>query len=134
MAENKGIILNDIYLSSSTFNRPKVYSAEDEQKLELTINIQKEIKGNQLVSTLNVSIILNAVADKQTIGTTEMTGIFSFTNESPIEVEVFAQINAPAILYPFVREHFASISAKANMRRILLPTINFVVLSEQQKK
>lgn len=47
--------------------------------------------------------------------------------------EDFANINAPAMIYPFIRETIASITAKALVGNILIPPVNFVKLYEDRK-
>ena len=57
------------------------------------------------------------------------------TNEGDFEnkLERFANINAAAIIFPFVRENAATISAKAGMSPIMIPVTNFVKLYEDKK-
>ena len=50
------------------------------------------------------------------------------------KLERFANINAAAIIFPFIRENAATISAKAGMSPIMIPVTNFVKLYEDKKK
>ena len=50
------------------------------------------------------------------------------------KLERFANINAAAIIFPFIRENAATISAKAGMAPIMIPVTNFVKLYEDKKK
>ncbi|MDI6798319.1 MAG: protein-export chaperone SecB [Desulfatibacillaceae bacterium] len=57
----------------------------------------------------------------------------SFALDEPMaknDLERLASINCPAILWPFVRQHLADLTAKAGFSPLLLPVINFVTLSQ----
>ena len=56
----------------------------------------------------------------------KMVGIFTVPTESELPIDVFTNVNAPAIIFPFLREHLASISAKSGISPIMLQPINFV--------
>lgn len=45
----------------------------------------------------------------------------------------FAQVNAPAIAYPFLRSFISTITLNAGYHIVLLPTVNFVKLYEDKK-
>jgi preprotein translocase subunit SecB len=46
----------------------------------------------------------------------------------------FAEINCPAILFPFIRECIADITRRAGFNPLLLPAVNFVELARRQKE
>ncbi len=46
----------------------------------------------------------------------------------------FAKISAPAIGFPYVRAYVSTISIQSGIPAIILPSINFVQLVEQQEK
>ena len=62
-----------------------------------------------------------------------MVGIFECPTETDVQlsIENFSKVNAPAIIFPFVREHLASVSMKAGINPILLPAVNFVKLANK---
>lgn len=49
------------------------------------------------------------------------------------QVDTFANINAPAIIFPFVRETIASLTAKGMLGAILVQPVNFVKLYQEHK-
>lgn len=57
----------------------------------------------------------------------EMVGIFEKTGESKLSEDTFKNINAPAIIYPFIREHVSSLTLKAGIGNVLLPSVNFKI-------
>lgn len=47
-------------------------------------------------------------------------------------IDRFSNINAAAIIYPFVRENAATISSKAGMTPFLVPVMNFIKMYEDK--
>jgi preprotein translocase subunit SecB len=66
----------------------------------------------------------------------KMAANFEIIGQPELETEKFGAVNAPSIIFPFLREHFASLTAKAGVNTVLLPPVNFVALHEagQNKK
>jgi preprotein translocase subunit SecB len=54
-----------------------------------------------------------------------MIGAFEKYGEPALTDDKFKAVNAPAIIYPFIREHLYSLCLKAGLANVLLPTINF---------
>lgn len=55
-----------------------------------------------------------------------MKGGFLGTEDIPQDVfEKFSTVNAPAIMYPFIRSIITNYTAQANIPPVILPTINF---------
>lgn len=133
-ASNTEIHLKDIYLSSSSFQRPKNYLGEGEDKLSISIKTAKDdLPNRQLMTTLSVKVALNKGEIKEEFAAIEMQAIFEYGEQFAIPLETFAHVNAAAIIYPFIREHLANLAMKANMNRILLPPFNFVAFHERNK-
>ena len=63
-----------------------------------------------------------------------MGGAFKYEGEPNPPLNVFGEINGPAILFPFVREQLANLTMKAGLNTVLLPPVNFVKLAEERKK
>ncbi len=57
----------------------------------------------------------------------KMLGIFEKIGEPALNHDAFTKINAPAIIYPFMREHLHNICLKAGIVNVLLPTVNFKI-------
>lgn len=132
--ENKNSFkLQHVLLFESFFKRlPQINISEPTFSSDISINIDTNVNDN----ILSISLTLNyrAGIDKETNeieAKVLMMGIFECPTETDnqLSVETFSKINAPAILFPFVREHLASVSMKAGMNPILLPPVNFVKLA-----
>lgn len=52
-------------------------------------------------------------------------GVFEKIGEPTLAEDTFKQINAPAIIYPFVREHVCNLALKAGITNLFLPPVNF---------
>ena len=72
--------------------------------------------------------------NKEIDSSMKISGEFECIGSEGLSIENFAKINAPAIIFPFIRENLASISMKAGIPTILLPPINFVKLAESNQK
>ena len=58
-------------------------------------------------------------------------GVFCEDEEKPnMAIEEFMKVNAPAQIYPFVREFLASLSTRSDMPPLILPPINMAALME----
>ena len=57
--------------------------------------------------------------------TIKMIGVFEKYGEPVLPDDKFKAINAPAIIYPFIREHLHNLCLKAGIANVLLPTVNF---------
>lgn len=130
--ENKSNIeLKSLFLLNTEFKRPLDFNSKDE-KISLGISIKDKRSGNILTVFLGIQVFMENQPDF--LANVEMAGIFEYdSNNIPIAIDDFAKINGPAILFPFIREHLATLSAKANMNRILLPPLNFVALAKESK-
>ena len=49
------------------------------------------------------------------------------------QIEPFAKVNCPAILFPFLRECIADITRRAGLNPLILPAVNFVELAKKQE-
>lgn len=76
--------------------------------VQVTVKITGSVEGKEVISILVTT-----------------TGIFKRHGESALDEETFKNVNAPAIIYPFVREHIATVAVKSGIGSLLLPPINF---------
>jgi preprotein translocase subunit SecB len=47
--------------------------------------------------------------------------------------EEFTSINAPALIFPYIREHITAITQKAGIKPIIIQPINFVALAKERE-
>jgi preprotein translocase subunit SecB len=111
-SRNSSIDLKDFTISPEFAISHEAHKTTPENKFGVTLTLDYKGKQNGVV----------ICAAKIT-----MLGIFEKTGEPPISENGFKQINAPAIIYPFIREHLHNICLKAGIANVLLPTVNFKI-------
>lgn len=109
-SRNSSIISKDYTISPELNISHEAHETTHENKFGVTLTL--DYKGRQ-----NDVVICSAKI--------KMLGVFEKTGEPAIAEDGFKQINAPAIIYPFIREHLHNICLKAGIANVLLPTINF---------
>lgn len=60
-----------------------------------------------------------------------VSGLFEQQTVNSLAMKDFANINAPSILFPYLREHLAILSLKAGIDVILLEPVNFIALASE---
>ena len=135
MKKNAFKLLNIILIESSFKREPQIDF--DNKKLHNNINIDVQ-NSTANSNILYVTVIMDfdtSIDNKKFISSKiKMLGVFEFGDQLTISLENFANINAPAIIFPFIREHLSNVSMKAGIQPILLPPINFVELAKDKKK
>ena len=128
--------LISITLTESYLKREEKVILEQEGGTPFEINVGFQIDENTLFSVVTLSI---SESDKNNSSGIKvkitMVGAFEIDDNSQFPINQFANINAPAIIFPFIREHLASLTMKAGISPpILLPPINFVKMAEEQNR
>jgi preprotein translocase subunit SecB len=105
---------------------------------EYKININIDPKG-YIFQTLNqfhleLNITVGEEEDNFSINTTAI-GIFEFDAETDIEdyKSSYFILNAPAIMFPYVRAYISNISTQSGVFSITLPTLNLTGIAETLK-
>lgn len=115
-----------IILAESNFKR--VSDIDFNKQIEPVYDLKvdsSEVEENKF--TVLVRFNLKATQGKKNIFEADFSfvGIFERHGEPELSVESFQRVNAPAIIYPFIREHLSSICMKAGIGHFLLPPANF---------
>lgn len=111
-SRNPSIDLKDLTISPEFNISHEAHETNPENKFGVTLTLDYKGKQNGvIICAANIT----------------MLGIFEKTGEPSISENGFKQINAPAIIYPFIREHLHNICLKAGIANVLLPTVNFKV-------
>ena len=123
-----GYKVENVFLLESTFSREINFDAKNGEILN-EINIDSQVHESSAEGKFGVTFELdfkgkqagNEVCNAKII----MLGIFEKHGEPPLPEGDFKKTNAPAIIYPFIREHLHNICLKAGIANVLLPTVNF---------
>lgn len=123
-----GYKVENIFLSESSFER-KISANVKDYSITNEINITPEAYETTSDNKFGVTLTLDfkGVQDELVICASKikMVGIFEKYGEPPLSEDVFKKINAPAIIYPFIREHLHNLCLKSGISNVLLPTVNF---------
>lgn len=126
-----GISVDAIFLRKITFERkPQINSREINTDFKSVINFSKNKKN------LTYELICN-ISDKNKSFNLEcsMIGLFSYlTDKKNLDLEIFSQNNAPAIIMPYLREVVTATSTRAGLSPIILPPINIIALFKNRQK
>ncbi|MEO7310940.1 MAG: protein-export chaperone SecB [Chitinophagaceae bacterium] len=119
----------EILLMSSTFNREvdvDFSRLEIEQDTNVDNNTGPSTADGKFVVVLEV-LLKGKVANEIVLElTTRMAAVFEKVgNPEQLPEELFRKINAPAIIYPFIREHVYTVANKGGVGNLLLQPINF---------
>lgn len=120
-----GFRIINILLLESSFNRiQNVVFNNPEIKQEVNVDVNVSVNGNTVGVAEQVIYkqIFNDI--EQVSAVIKMAGVFEKSGDSPLDLEQFGQVNGAAIIYPYIREHLSSLSAKAGLGLIFLPPVN----------
>ncbi len=120
--------IEHVILIESNFRREiqiDFQSSSIENQLHVETQFSEEDQPN--VFGVNLIVTLKGIQNEKEVFYihTKIGGIFSKSGETTLTEDVFKKVNAPAILFPFIRENIAVTALKGGLGNILLPPINF---------
>lgn len=133
MDESKqpGINFNTVFLKEIQFHRePDINS--NQLNIDFNSNISFSDDKQQLVYELGCN-----VSDKNNVFSLHcsMIGIFSVMESSQnMELEKFAEYNAPAIMMPYIRELVTTTTVRAGLNPVTFPPINILSIFKNKSK
>ncbi|KZL94194.1 protein-export chaperone SecB [Clostridium magnum] len=132
MDKNKqpGISFDNIILVKENFWRD--YDVPEDSKLDFQIGTGWDIKDNSYYVELSSTITLIS-ADKEALKLENtFVGVFSVIKGSEnMNIEDYIRNNSAALMFPYMREHIATITQKSGIKPILLPPVNILALIQQ---
>jgi len=135
MKKNAFKLLKIILIESFFKREPHIDFDNKKLHSNINIDVQNSIENSNVLYVTVIMDFDTSVDNKKLISSKiKMLGIFEFGEKLTLSIDNFANINAPAIIFPFIREHLSNVSMKAGIQPILLPPINFVELAKDKKK
>jgi preprotein translocase subunit SecB len=117
-----GINFDNVLLTKLEFQREPVIPPKSELVMRFDASVSVAPENNKMTCELSCQIEDKSKSFKIICS---MVGMFSTVGGSEnMSLEQFAQVSAPALVFPFLRETIASITAKAGMPPLLLPPMN----------
>lgn len=133
MATTSSFTLTHLILLESHFQREWTLNLNNP---EFRNNVEIEVSDSIVEQSLSVFVNLTFTAGvgetKEITANIKMVGVFTIENTSDFPIQQFASVNAPAIIFPFIREHLSSLSVKSGINPILLQPVNFVKRAESE--
>jgi|SRR5690554_3377505 len=105
---------------------------EDSKELKIRFEPKGVINNETNIFSLTMRVFINDKNDHLKINV-EIEGQFKLNNREDSKIEDFLYLNAPAILFPYVRAYINTLTALSGNRPVVLPTLNLSGLRENLK-
>lgn len=112
----------------------KMGSEKVGDNLELNFATRGEKDETRRIFNLFLGVTISNT-DKTFNVDVEVVGYFTYSSEAGVEIiNNYFFINAPAILFPYVRAYISSLTALSGYETVTLPTINITFLGNSLKE
>ena len=130
-----GFRVNNILLIDSQFHRENHLEFGDGVSGNMDIRTDVSVQDNKLITVMETVTVKQYHNDKEQVSiTVKMAGVFESIGETQIkDYDEFGRVNAAAIIFPYIREHISSLSAKAGIGMIILPPVNFAASKKDKQ-
>lgn len=134
--EGSSIKILSLFLLESNFKRDSLIEIETLPEVNVLIETKGGINPETNRAFLELTIKTpneekNKIPFKAEV---KMVGVFQLNNVPQNVQDNFLKINAPAIIFPFIREHFAMLTQKSGLPPVLINPVNFVQLAAQLER
>jgi preprotein translocase subunit SecB len=126
-AKQPGISFDGIILVKEDFWRD--FNVSDDAEIKLKFNSINNL--GETNATVEITLSLELVSHENSILRLDSTfvGFFSIIKgEENMEMKDYLENHAPALLFPYIREHISTVTMKAGIKPVLLRPINLVSL------
>lgn len=86
----------------------------------------KQLKPNIYQTVLECKVVISAGDNQVMKVEVAFAGIFEYPESESERIPDFDKVNAPAIIFPYIRQHIATLTVLSGMPPFLLPPVNFV--------
>jgi preprotein translocase subunit SecB len=134
--EERSIRISSLFLLESHFRREPNIEIEKLPPASVLIDTKGGInpEGNKALLELTIKTSNDKNNKIPFEAEVKMVGVFELNNVPQEAQDSFLKINAPAIIFPFIREHFATLTMKSGLPPVLINPVNFVQLATQADK
>jgi preprotein translocase subunit SecB len=130
--------IRNIIITSVDFSLNNDFKPDE--KVDFSFNVSLS-SGDQQESKLVDSLVVVNTPEKEDAGNLPFhfsvtgRGIFSFSKElTEKEIDLFKNINCPAIVFPYIREQVADLTRRSGFPPLHLPPVNFVKMHKEDSK
>jgi len=131
ITKQPGISFDGIILVKETFWRE--VNVPDNSAVELNVDMNLNITEDSSTNLLVTTVLMKHGEDVVLKLETNFVGFFSIKGDQNMDMEKYLKTNSAALMFPFVREHIATITQKAGVGPVLLPPINIIAMINQGK-
>lgn len=124
--ENSFFQFNNFIIQKSIF---ELNQKEDVGQLSLGFKPKGKLDFDKGKFNLELGIFISDSTETLKIEI-ESIGYFSFENFDKKSLSNFLFVNAPAILFPYLRAYISSLTTLSGIKPIVLPTLNLTSLRE----
>jgi len=127
-----GIPIKNIFISELSFQRAPEVSTPI--KYSFKVQIGSSIDEDKKTAQVNLKLELSETTKKEVTLTCCIIGLFDITEKDkmPISLNDFLSINAPALVFPYLRETVSNITLHSGVNPIFIPTINFKEIRDKK--
>lgn len=131
ITKQPGITFDGIILVKENFFR----EVEVPENIEVVLNIDMNLNIQETISTtqLDTTVLMKCDGKDVLKLETRFVGLFSIKkSDENMDMEKYLKNHSPALMFPFIREHIATITQKSGVPPVLLPPVNILALIEQK--
>lgn len=127
------------YVKDLSFENPNalqaLFSLKDRPRIDLKVNLKAQSVGD-MAYELTIQTVAKATAQDLTVflADLEYAAVVTLNNVAEHEREQVLMVEAPMVIFPFVRRVIADITRDGGFPPLLLEPVDFRALFEQQKK
>jgi len=130
-SKQPGISFDDIILKEIFFSRKEGFSDKPELNVQLESNVSLSPEEDTLTYEMSCEI-----KDKNEFFNIKCTmiGFFSvIKGKENMTLKDYSDINAPATIFPYIRETIASTTTRAGIPPIIIPPVNLNLIKKISK-
>lgn len=136
--EHQGIAFDKLILEKVNFEIDPNYTfSESPLEVNMGVDVEKNLSDDKkrLKIVLHVNVDLSGVDPSPMKIYTVVAGHFSLRDEQNIgALEEFAEIQAPTVMFPFIREVIANLTMRTDFPPLLIPPVNIWVMLGKKNK
>jgi preprotein translocase subunit SecB len=122
-----GILFDDIILKELVFSRKEGYANKPALNMQFRASVGISPEKDRLLYEMTCEV--NDESEFFKIKCV-MIGFFSvIKGKENLELEEFAKVSAPSLLFPYIRETISSTTTKAGIPPVVIPPVNLTMLS-----
>ena len=127
------IPIKNIFLTELNFVRTP--NVPDKLNYTYTINVGANVDKATNISNVMVKLEILEKEQASLKITCCMIGVFDLTNVKnlPISVDDFLYINAPTVIFPYLREIVSNMTLRAGIKPLIIPTFNFKEMRDKNR-